>query len=239
MEGLIEEEVNLFKSLINRNISEPFDFLNKLNLPILNALWKVTVGERFEYEDEKLVSIVSRVTELVKIIARPSQALRFAFPLIGTVCGKLFPSVFKIEYTDRLLMDVIDLMHENIMKHKETLDPNEPRDFTDMMLIEIERTTEESSSLYGQFGIDNLKVTLFDLFLAGSETTSTTLTWAALYMVRYPEIQTRVQEELDQVVGGDRLPSIKDRPDLPYTEAVIMEIQRHANIVPMGVAHIK
>ena len=47
-------------------------------------------------------------------------------------------------------------------------------------------------------------MTLFDLFLAGSETTSTTLTWAVLYMVRYPRVQARVQEELDAVVGTDR-----------------------------------
>ena len=119
------------------------------------------------------------------------------------------------------------------------LDLKDPRDFTDSMLIEISKTTDKSSSFYGESGIENLRNTLFDLFLAGSETTSTTPTWAALYMVRYPEIQTRVQEELDQVVGGDRLPSMKDRAGLPYTEAVIMEIQRHANIVPMGVQHIK
>ena len=105
------------------------------------------------------------------------------------------------------------------------------------MLIEIENTTDESSSFFGQLGIDNLKVTLFDLFLAGSETTSTTLTWAALYMVRYPHIQEKVQQELDKVVGTNRLPSTSDRPNLPYTEAVLMEIQRHANIVPMGVQH--
>ena len=48
-------------------------------------------------------------------------------------------------------------------------------------------------------------MTLFDLFLAGSETTSTTLNWAVLYMVRYPDIQAKVQEELDTVVGTDRL----------------------------------
>ena len=235
MEGLIHEEVNLFKIFINQRISEPFDFMNKLNLPILNALWKVTVGERFEYDNPRLLSIVERLTEAFKIFGNPSQALLLAYPWLVNI----IPSFFQKERTDKVFMDVIDLMLENIMKHKDSLDPNEPRDFTDMMLIEIERTTEESSSLYGQFGIDNLKVTLFDLFLAGSETTSTTLTWAALYMVRYPEIQTRVQEELDQVVGGDRLPSMKDKADLPYTEAVVMEIQRHANIVPMGVQHIK
>ena len=235
MEGVIQDEVNLFKIFINQRISEPFDFLNKLNLPILNALWKVTVGERFEYDNPRLLSIVERLTEAFEIFGNPSHALLISYPWLA----KIIPSFFQMERTDKVFMDVVDLMQENIMKHKETLDPNDPRDFTDMMLIEIERTTEESSSLYGQFGIDNLKVTLFDLFLAGSETTSTSLTWAALYMVRYPEVQTRVQEELDRVVGVERLPSMKDKADLPYTEAVIMEIQRHANIVPMGVQHIK
>ena len=43
---MILEEVTLFKTFINQRRSEPFDFMNKLNLPILNALWNVTVGER-------------------------------------------------------------------------------------------------------------------------------------------------------------------------------------------------
>ena len=97
-------------------------------------------------------------------------------------------------------------------------------------------------------------MTLFDLFLAGSETTSTTLTWAVLYMVRYPGVQAGVQRELARVVGEDRwgqswcdvssdltvsrLPAMGDKPQLPYTEAVVMEIQRHANIVPLGAQHI-
>merc|ERR1719445_974738 len=124
------------------------------------------------------------------------------------------------------------------MKHKQSLDVNDLRDYTDMALMEIEKTTDSKSSFYGQFGLDNLKVTLFDLFVAGSETTSTTLTWAALYMVRYPEVQRKVQEELDRVVGQNRHPSVRDRPNLPYTEAVLMEIQRYANIVPNGVNHV-
>ena len=43
--------------------------------------------------------------------------------------------------------NIIDLMEENIIKHQETLDPNEPWDFTDMMLIEIENTRDPTSSI--------------------------------------------------------------------------------------------
>ena len=58
-----------------------------------------------------------------------------------------------------------------------------------------------------------------------------------LYMGRYPDVQARVHEELDNVVGQGRVPSLEDKPRLPFTEAVVMEIQRYASIVPQGVSH--
>ena len=73
MEELITEEINQFKQLIDTYKGEPFDIINKLNLPILNALWKVTVGERFEYDNPRLIDIVHRLTETFKIFADPSQ----------------------------------------------------------------------------------------------------------------------------------------------------------------------
>ena len=212
MEKLVQEEVDLFKRFISKHSSEPLDIINKLNLPILNALWKVTVGERFEYDNPRLISIVERLTEAFKLLLRPSRMLFVAFPWLL----KIFPNYFSGEVT--IFTDIIDLMEENIIKHQETLDPNEPRDFIDMMLIEIENTRDPTSSMFGQFGRDNLKVTLFDLFQAGSETASTPLTWAILYMVRYPEVQRKVQRELDQNVGVERMPTMQDKPNLPYTE---------------------
>ena len=110
------------------------------------------------------------------------------------------------------------------------LDLNDPRDFTDSMLIEIEKTTDKSSSFYGEGGVENLRNTLFDLFIAGSETTSSTLTWAALYMVRYPQVQKKVQAELDRVVGQNRPPSLKDKPNLPYTEVFIKPMTRSCRV---------
>ena len=129
-------------------------------------------------------------------------------------------------------------MEEKVREHKETLDHNAPRDFIDTVLVEIENTTDPESSFYREAGLTNLINTLMDLFIAGAETTSTTLTWAVLYMAREPDVQKRVQAELDSVVGQSRLPAVADRLNLPYTEAVILEIMRCGNIVPHGVHHV-
>jgi len=59
----------------------------------------------------------------------------------------------------------------------------------------------------------NMLLVLVDLFLAGAETTSSTLQWAMLYMIVFPEVQEKVQQEIDTVVGNSRCPSLDDRAE--------------------------
>ena len=61
-----------------------------------------------------------------------------------------------------------------------------------------------------EFNEDALLVTAMDLFGAGSETTATTLSWALLYMILYPEIQKKVHDEIDEILAGKE-PSLDDR----------------------------
>ena len=236
MEEMIQEEVIQFKTFLHEHSVEPFDIAHRLNLPILNALWKMTVGERFDYDDSRLLNLCQKSSECLKMFVSTKQAIIYNYPWVEKIPGA--SRVFDFQIMRRTLHQLVDLMQEAIVEHQQTLDPSAPRDYTDVVLAEIQNTTDPSSSFYGQVGLDNLKVALFDLFLAGSETTSTTLTWASLYMVRYPEVQARVQQELAREVGEDRSPAMEDRPRLPYTEAVIMEVQRHANIVPFGIRHM-
>jgi cytochrome P450 len=57
-------------------------------------------------------------------------------------------------------------------------------------------------------------------------------------MMLHPEIQRRAHEELDRVVGPDRLPTLQDRDNLPFIDAIVKETFRWHPIVPMGVPHV-
>jgi len=53
-------------------------------------------------------------------------------------------------------------------------------------------------------------------------------------MALYPEVAAAAQAEIDSVIGLDRLPSFADRDDLPYVNAVVLEVMRWHSVVPTG-----
>uniref|UniRef100_A0A672U116 Uncharacterized protein n=1 Tax=Strigops habroptila TaxID=2489341 RepID=A0A672U116_STRHB len=126
---------------------------------------------------------------------------------------------------------------KKIDKHKEDRNPSESRDFIDSYLQEMAKV----SNADGRLQEENLVACTLDLLLAGTETTSTTIRWALLFMAKYPEIQgtiTRVQAEIDAVIGQARQPALQDRNNMPYTNAVIHEVQRKGNIIPFNVPRL-
>ncbi|KZS98116.1 cytochrome P450 [Sistotremastrum niveocremeum HHB9708] len=71
-------------------------------------------------------------------------------------------------------------------------------------------------------------------YTAGVDTTTASINSATIFLMTYPEIQTRVQEELDDYLHGERLPKIEDRETLPYFSAVLREIMRFNPVVPLA-----
>jgi len=70
-----------------------------------------------------------------------------------------------------------------------------------------------------------------DLLFAGTDTLTNTILWLITYMTAFPEIQRKVQREIDQIVGRDREPTYNDRLNTPYVEATILETSRFASVV--------
>ncbi|KAH9970119.1 cytochrome P450 [Lactifluus volemus] len=75
------------------------------------------------------------------------------------------------------------------------------------------------------------------LYGAGTESTTSSITTFLLTMVLFPDVQKRVQAELDAVVGRKRLPTFEDRSSLPYLEATIKESLRFHPPTPLAIAH--
>jgi len=76
-----------------------------------------------------------------------------------------------------------------------------------------------------------------DLVFGSTDTVSTTLQWAIVELANHSEIQNCFQREIDEMVPRDTLPSLDDKPRLPYTEAVILEILRRRTIGPFMIPH--
>uniref|UniRef100_A0A8C4WPT1 Unspecific monooxygenase n=1 Tax=Gopherus evgoodei TaxID=1825980 RepID=A0A8C4WPT1_9SAUR len=83
---------------------------------------------------------------------------------------------------------------------------------------------------------DKIISTVNDIFGAGFDTVATCLFWIFLYLVNNPDIQTKIQEEIDGKIRL-RSPRFEDRKDLHYTEAFISEILRHTSFIPLTIPH--
>jgi cytochrome P450 len=85
---------------------------------------------------------------------------------------------------------------------------------------------------------DSIRDTAGTIFNAGSHTTVSALATFVLAMLRHPEIQKKAQLEIDSVVGRDRLPSLEDKPSLPYITALVKEVLRWKPVTPLSLCHL-
>ncbi|XP_031670135.1 cytochrome P450 2K1 isoform X1 [Oncorhynchus kisutch] len=177
---------------------------------------------------EKHKGMADRAKESVHLTGSASIQMYNMFPWLGLWINNL----------TRLKKNIADMkmeVTELVRGLKETLNPHMCRGFVDSFLVR-KQTLEESGNMDSFYHDDNLVFSVGNLFAAGTDTTGTTLRWGLLLMAKYPHIQDQVQEEISRVIGS-RQPLVEDRKNLPYTDAVIHETQRLANIVPMSIPH--
>ncbi|KAM7368360.1 hypothetical protein PAMP_014583 [Pampus punctatissimus] len=227
-EDKIIEECQYLMEVFRGFKGEAFDTTQPMNYAVSNIICSMVYGSRFEYDDPEFTSMVDRTNRNIQAAGSPSIQLYNLFPWIGKLFSEKKEFLRLYQYNKKQNLELFSRL-------KETFNPQMCRGFIDAFLLR-KQNLEESGITNSHFNNENLLTTVLNLFAAGTDTTATTLRWALLLMAKYPKIQDQVKEELNRVIG-DRQVQVEDRKNLPFTDAVIHETQRLANIVPMALPH--
>ncbi|XP_060545350.1 cytochrome P450 2K1-like isoform X2 [Pantherophis guttatus] len=210
-----------------KGFGKPFDPATILKAAAANIIVSFLLGKRFESDDATLLRLLELIEESLHLAGTPSVLVYNVFPKLGF----LLDARKKIMNNQK---EFHEFIQATFLENLKEFDENNQRTFIDAFLVQQKKENKKSIDSY--FHNDNLIGLVDNLFIAGMDTTSNTLYWALLLMMKYPEVQRKVQEEIAKEVGV-RQPRTEDRFKMPYTNAVIHEIQRFADIVPTNLFH--
>ncbi|GMT31611.1 hypothetical protein PFISCL1PPCAC_22908 [Pristionchus fissidentatus] len=225
--GSIDEMMHQLKAT-NDGVT-PYDIRIPIQLCTGNVINEILFGFHFAYNDR------ARFDHFANCVSHHLQDIKNNFyvsivqawpwtrvlPIIGSRgCERIVSNISKYHV----------FIEEEVAKCAENFDTDqEPANYVQAYLAEMKRNPE--------LDLENLHAIIVDFWIAGVETTSTTLRWALLLLMKYNDVQDRIRAELHSVVGRGRRIEMADRPRLPYFQAALSEIQRVANMVSFPVAH--
>ena len=214
----IQEEAKSLVTHIFETNDPKEDFLIKdiFNISVVNVIWKMVANETFALDSEEGKRFVANMEQVLTV--RDAKA---SIPVLGK-----YTAVYRNRI--KLINEIKTGLMRTIREHEQSLDEREPRDLIDNYLLAIREGREG-------FDREELVLIIFDLFAAGSETTSTTLRWAILFLILNPDVQSKCQRELDQI--DSKFAGLSDMELLPYCQAVILETLRVGCTAPGTLPH--
>ena len=232
LKKIIENEIKEMVKIIDCSTDHCFDTQNLFSHATLNIIACFGTHKRPAYQDPKFQAVMAMYNKLMKFS-------------IADILASLFPIVSKYRLLTNLIelnakrCKMIDFCHEyfrtELLEHRKTFDSNkEPRDFIDAMLLA--EKSEQAKCSYNAADFDYRIIrTVNELFIAGSDTTATQLTWIFLLLALNPEIQNKMQQEIDATLLNEKTIGFEMKDNLPFSCAVIDEAMRFSSVSALAV----
>ncbi|XP_070802351.1 cytochrome P450 2J5-like [Pituophis catenifer annectens] len=217
IEHQIEDLAKQLVEIFAHTKGQPFDPSLPLINSVANVVCSLSFGHQFDLEDKNFQKLVEEANVIDKRSGGFFHLMFEAVPwLMKRLPGPHQKALNAAEF-------ILSFARQQIEKHRQHYSLHEPEDFIDYYLLEMEKSKNDSNSTYNE---ENLACCLLDFFIAGTNTTISSLNWALLTLVNHPEIQEKIHKEIEDVFGSSGSISYRDRKALPYTNAVIHEILR-------------
>uniref|UniRef100_A0A8C7B2S9 Steroid 21-hydroxylase n=1 Tax=Neovison vison TaxID=452646 RepID=A0A8C7B2S9_NEOVI len=231
MEPLVEQLTQEFCERMRARAGTPVAIQEEFSFLTCTIICHLTFGDKV-IEDALVHAVHDCVQDLMKTWEHWSIQILDIIPFL-----RFFPNpgLWRLK---QALENRDHMVEKQLRQHKESMVAGQWRDLTDYMLQRLGKPTAEES--HGQLLEGHVHMSVVDLFIGGTETTATTLSWAVAFLLHHPEVQQRLQEELDRELGpeasGSQVP-YRDTARLPLLTATIAEVLRLRPAVPLALPH--
>uniref|UniRef100_A0A7E4VY01 SCP domain-containing protein n=1 Tax=Panagrellus redivivus TaxID=6233 RepID=A0A7E4VY01_PANRE len=235
-ERVLDQVCAMISHIKKANSVDAINLFDELDISVGSIINSIIFGYTFSRENR---------SEFQKVKKIASDSLSFGFEAAYRMMEKhyemfrylpVFSTVFK-RYVDHVA-ESKEFFNNQIEKHRKSINfeaEQEPTDFVEAYLRHQYALNRKGGG--HNFTNNQLFAILLDVWVAGQESTSSTLSWLFIYLIKHPQIQSKAHLELDEHINSDRVITIEDKKNLNYINAIIAETQRYCNLVPMNVPH--
>ncbi|KAF6751633.1 cytochrome P450 [Ephemerocybe angulata] len=222
-----EQETQKFLQAL---LTKPEDFPSHIRKTAGAIILRISHGYKIQEKDDPFVSLADKATEQFSLSTAPGGFLVNLIPPLKHI-PEWFPGA-GFQRTAKAwgstLQEMVDGPHR-FVKDQMSSGSADPSFTSNLLEAEAEATTEEAEF--------DIKWSAASLYSGGSDTTVSSIHAFFLAISLFPDVQAKAQAEIDAVVGDSRLPCFSDREQLPYVNAVALEVLRWHAVVPTGVPH--
>lgn len=212
----------LEKLLLGRE-HQPFAPQEELKMFCASVVFSIIFNEDLPFNDPKLSNLATGANNWFRGLNEGILLHDFLLPGIRLVQALFcFQSVKKTRKATLALRDDLKVM---IQEHRASFDSTETRDIIDFYLTHPDNLDD-----------DDIAYNILSFIPDGIDTAGSLLSWVLFYITKHQEVQHKLQNQIDKLVGKKGILSLSDRPDLPYADAIVLETLRCADVFPISPA---